>query len=99
MPEIFKELMLVRENSLRTFNLRKCYNSRQSRSRKPVPFICSQSPNGLFGIIVLSPSLFIDLTLQLKLKAKCKISIVYMCLHHVYGTNCEVKIKELLGNF
>ena len=43
-----------------------------------------------------SPSFFIDLTLQPNLKANFRLP---MCLYHVYGTNCEVKIKELLWNF
>ena len=37
---------------------------------KVVPFICTQHPHRLFAMLVLSPSFFIDLTLQTKLKTK-----------------------------
>ena len=39
------------------FNLKKFYDSKQSGYRKPVPFICSQNPHGLFAVLVSSVSL------------------------------------------
>ena len=81
------------------FNLKKFYNTKQSRIRKLVPFIFSQGLHRLFAMNVLSPSLFIDLTLQPKLKAK-RTSPFYLFQQHFYdGTNCMLKIKELLRNF
>ena len=46
------------------FNLKNFYYSKQSRIGKLVPFMCSNNPYRLFAMLVLSPSFFIDLTLQ-----------------------------------
>ena len=46
-------------------------------------------------MLVLSPSFFMDLTLQPKLKAEFRILMFYMCLYHFHVANCEVKIEEL----
>ena len=70
--------------------MKNLYNSKLSRVRKPVPF---QNPHKLFAMLVLSPSFFINLTLQPKLKAKFRIPNFYMCLYHFYGTKCALKIK------
>ena len=71
------------------------YNTKQSRIRKLVPCSCRQKPYIQSAMLVLSPSFFIDLTLQPKSKVEFR---TLMCLYHFYGTNCEVKIKKLLRN-
>ena len=81
------------------FNLNNYYNTRQSRIRKLLQFSYSRNPHRLFAMLVLSPSFFIDFTLQPKSKAKFRISMFYVCLHHFYGPTCVLKIKELLRNF
>ena len=52
--EILKELIPLKENSLKTFQLENFYGNKQSRIRKLVPFTCSQTPHRLFAMLVLS---------------------------------------------
>ena len=59
----------------------------------------AKNPYRSFAMLVLSPSFFIALTLQPKVKAKFADFIFYTCLYYFYGTNCALKIKELLRNF
>ena len=75
------------------------YNSKQSRIRKLVPFICNQNRHRLFAMLELNPSFVVDLTLQPKLKVKVKISMFPSSLYYFYGTNCALKSKELLRDF
>ena len=74
------------------------YNCKQSRIGRLVLLICSQNPYRLFAMLVLSPSFFIDLTLQPKVEAKFSISLFSLYLHHFYGTKCVLKSKEPLRN-
>ena len=65
------------------FNLKHFYNSKQSRIRKQAPLICSQTPHRLIAMLVLSPSFFIDLMLQTKVKAIFRASM-YTCVCTIY---------------
>ena len=76
--------------SMEFFNLNNLYNTKQSRSRKMVLFMYSQS---------LSPSFLIDLTFQPKIKDKIQTFNVLLVSVPLLCTICALKIKEPLRNF
>ena len=87
--EIFRELILLEDKSLKEFfNLKNFYNSKQSRIEKPTPFICSQNQHKRIFESSFLPSL-----------GKIQSFDIFLCLSNPYGTICAVEIEELLRNF
>ena len=63
MPNYLKNTPTKAKFRRELFNVNNFYYTKQSRVRKPVPFICSQNPHRLLAMPVLGLPFFICLTL------------------------------------